>query len=245
MIIIPSMSSKAEILARLQKDILSLQGFKHTAQPVDDIGLGRITEAFPNRAFPFAALHEFHCDSDEALTSSAAFICGILSSAIKGRTAIWISGSQTIYPPALQKFGITPEQVIFLHLRKEKEIAWAVEEALKCNALAAVVGEFQELSFTASRRYQLAIENSGVGCFVLRKNPKNKATAALTRWQVKPLQSKPVADLPGIGHPRWEVSLVKVRNGKPGTWELEWVGRSFRHPSKLSAITHDWKKKAG
>lgn len=40
-----------------------------------------------------------------------------------------------------------------------------MEEALKCGGLAAVVGEVQDISFTASRRLQLAVEQSGVTGF--------------------------------------------------------------------------------
>ena len=39
---------------------------------------------------------------------------------------------------------------------------WAIEEALKCDGLAAVIGEMKELSFTNSRRLQLAVEKSHV-----------------------------------------------------------------------------------
>ena len=28
--------------------------------------------------------------------------------------------------------------------------------------------------------------------------------------------------MPGVGFPRWNVELLKVRNGKPGSWQLEW-----------------------
>ena len=35
---------------------------------------------------------------------------------------------------------------------------WVIEEALKCEGLAAVIGEIKELSFTQSRRLQLAVE---------------------------------------------------------------------------------------
>jgi protein ImuA len=30
-------------------------------------------------------------------------------------------------------------------------------------------------------------------------------------------------DLPGVAFPRWQVELLKVRNGKPGIWQLEWA----------------------
>jgi protein ImuA len=63
-----------------------------------------------------------------------------------------------------------------------------VEEALRCNRLAAVVAEIGELSFTASRRLQLAVEQSRVTGFILRLKPRNlTSTACVTRWRVTSL----------------------------------------------------------
>jgi protein ImuA len=41
------------------------------------------------------------------------------------------------------------------------------------------------------------------------------------------------------------VELVKVRNGKPGTWELEWAGNHFQQVYKLVSIEKVQQRKAG
>ncbi|MEJ7677101.1 MAG: hypothetical protein WKG06_04335 [Segetibacter sp.] len=162
----------------------------------------------------------------------------------KGGVSLWISSSRMIFPPALKSFGIEPDKIIFINVPKEKEILWAMEEALKCEWLAAVIAETQELSFTTSRRFQLAVEQSRVTGFIIRRNPRNLATACVTRWKITPLPTVVQDDMPGVGFPRWNVELLKVRNGIPGNWELEWAGR-FRHVSKLTSITKDQQRKAG
>ena len=129
-------------------------------------------------------------------------------------------------------------------MQKEKEILWVMEEALKCEGLAAVIAETPEISFTASRRFQLAVEQSRVTGFIIRRNPKNLATACVTRWKISPLPSATEDGLPGVGFPRWNVELLKVRNGTPGKWQLEWAGR-FRHVSKLASITGEQQRKTG
>jgi protein ImuA len=49
--------------------------------------------------------------------------------------------------------------------------------------------------------------------------------------------------LPGIGFPRWQVELLKVRNGKPGSWQLEWVSRKFQPvASRSSLLTKEHKQ---
>lgn len=239
-------TSKAHIIAQLQKDILPLQGFKPAAGDIGfDGGLGFIKHAFPNDSFPLGAIHEFFCSGAEDVSASAGFIAGILSALMRrGGVSVWISSSQMIFPPALKTFGIEPDKIIFIAVQKEKEILWVMEEALKCDGLAAVIAETPELSFTASRRFQLAVEQSRVTGFIIRRNPKNLATACVTRWHITPLPSGSEDDLPGLGFPRWNAELLKVRNGTPGKWQLEWAGR-FRNVYKLASITKEQQRKIG
>jgi protein ImuA len=44
---------------------------------------------------------------------------------------------------------------------------------------------------------------------------------------VTPLPSITEDGLPGVGFPRWEVELLKVRNGRPGKWQMEWSEGQF------------------
>lgn len=112
----------------------------------------------------------------------------------------------------------------------DREVLWALEEALKCKALAAVVGELREISFTQSRRLQLAVEQSHVTGFLHRYAPRLENTVAcVSRWKITSLPSVLDDKLPGVGAPRWNVHLLKARNGKPGSWQVEWTAQGFRH----------------
>lgn len=141
---------------------------------------------------------------------------------------LWISTRSRVYPPALAAFGIRPEQVLFVDVTSAREALWAIEEALQCPAVAAVVGEVGDLDFTESRRLQLAVESSRVTGFIHRYRPRTAITAAVARWQIAPLPSAPEEGLPGLGVPRWSVQLLKVRNGRPGSWAVEWTAAGFR-----------------
>ncbi len=241
-------SPKSDIIARLQRDILPLQGYKPIRNgDAVDVGLGRIKEAFPNNTFPLGAVHEFHCTGAEDAAATSGFIAGILSSLMRdGGVALWISSSRTIFPPALKHFSIDPDKIIFIDLQKQKDVLWSMEEALKCNGLAAVIGEIPEISFTASRRLQLAVEQSRVTGFIVRVNPRSlNITACVTRWKITSLPTVLPGDMPGVGFPRWNVELLKVRNGKPGNWSVEWRAGRFRHDSRLTAIPYLHEKKTG
>src|SRR3990170_5486323 len=204
-----STESAKNIIFQLQKDILLLQGYKPASSRAVSVDLGPIKEAFPNGSFPLGAVHEFLTGTAEGAAATNGFIAGLLAPLMEnGGTALWISSARTLFPPALKSFGIQPDRFIFIDLQKEKDVAWAMEEALKCGALTAVVGEMKEISFTASRRLQLVVEQSQGTGFILRNSPRNvNTTACVSRWQITPLPSESVDDLPGIGFPQWKVEL--------------------------------------
>ena len=130
---------------------------------------------------------------------------------------------------ALTNFGIEPDRVVFVELSRPKDMLWVMEEALKCEGLAAVVGEIPEIGFTASRRLQLAVEQSRVTGFLLRHQARSLGVnACVARWRVGALASETADGLPGVGFPRWNVELLKIRNGRPGVWPLEWAAGRFR-----------------
>lgn len=242
-------ASKEDTIARLQREILSLQGYR--LAPLLDreyYGLGPIRHAFPNSCFPTGAIHECICNTAEDISSTSAFVTGILGQLMKdGAACLWISSSGIIFPHALKSFGLEPDRVVFVNCTKQKDIQWVMEEALKCEGLAAVVGETYDFSFTASRRLQLAVEQSRVTGFVIRKKPKIlNTTASVARWKITSLPSIAQDEMPGIGFPRWNVQLLKVRNGKTGSWDVEWKDNRFRHVTRLTSIEHhEPKRKTG
>lgn len=240
-------AEKATIIAQLQKDILLREGFKPANGAAMDVGLGPIKEAFPNSSFPLGAVHEFLCDGAEAAAATSGFVAGLLSPLMgSGGTSLWISSARTLFPPALGSFGIQPDQFIFIDLQKEKDVLWTMEEALKCPALTSVVGEMKEISFTASRRLQIAVEQSQVTGFILRSNTHRlNTTACVSRWRINPLRSESIDDLPGIGFPHWKVELLRIRNGRCGTWEIKWVNGRFQPVHKVNSFLQEQQKKTG
>jgi protein ImuA len=193
-----------------------------------------VESVFPNGVFPVGAVHEFVSAAPEHAAATGGFMAGVLGSLMRGGGAcLWISVSRMLFPPALKFFGVEPDRIIFIDLKKEKDVLWAMEEALKCEGLAAVVGEVREISFTQSRRLQLAVEQSKVTGFLLSNNPAGlKTTACVARWRITPLPSETEETMPGIGFTRWNVELLKVRNGSPGNWKMEWSGGKFTQVQK-------------
>lgn len=223
---------KNDIFETLQKQIYSLQGFTAPTQGKHvNFGLGPAEENFPNRVFPTGAVHELISNSPVDAAATTGFIAGLLGKLMQGGgLSLWISQKRTLYPPALKFFGIDPDRVIFIDVNNEKDLLWMSEEALKCQALSAVIAEIKDMDLTTSRRLQLAVEQSRVTGLLHRINPRTMGnTACAARWKVTPIASALEQDMPGMGFFRWDVQLLKVRNGEPGHWQIQWTAGSFDH----------------
>ncbi|WP_207510961.1 ImuA family protein [Longitalea luteola] len=238
----------SDIIRQLQHEILPLQGYRSVlGESAVKIDLNIINTAFPNAIFPTGAIHEFMVNSAQGKAATSGFIAGIISFLMKEEgVVLWISAEPAIFPPAFGFFNIDPHRIIFIDPRNQREVAWAVEEALKLQGLAAVIGEMRELDFITSRRLQLAVEKSRVTGFLLNHSKKKTNTnAALCRWQITAAPSIPIDDLPGIGYPCWKVDLLKVRNGRPGSWEIAWINGQFAVANDTPVLIQELHKKTG
>ncbi|MBZ4189451.1 Error-prone repair protein ImuA [Niabella sp. 3A5MI-3] len=217
------------LFQQLQEQLLQLQGLR---APVDteqqDMGLGIINRSFPHRSFPLSAVHELVSSTLQEAAATTGFMAGLLGTLMQRGACLWVSRHRKIFPPALNAFGIIPDQVIFAEVPDDKSALWTIEEGLKCESLAAVVGEVQELDFTASRRLQLAVEKSRVTGFIHHHTSRaTENLACVSRWRIRPFASVAPEGLPGVGFPGWQVELCKIRNGQPGAWRVQWTDRGF------------------
>ncbi|WDF67205.1 Error-prone repair protein ImuA [Sphingobacterium oryzagri] len=223
------MANKQQVIEALQQKILTWQGYKEIKKNTTRVGFGAFESAFPGQAFPTGTIHEFITDSQEEEAATTGFVGGLLS-VLMHNTAVclWISNSHTVFPAAIQNFGIAPDRIVFVCMHKEQDILWALEESLKCSSLCCVIAEISDLDFIQSRRLQLAVEKSRVTGLLLRKAARVRmSTVCAVRWHVKPLPSKIIDELPGIGFPVWGVNLLKVKNGNPSHWQVTWQAHQF------------------
>jgi len=237
--------TKADIISQLKKDILLLKGCKCGTENAIQIKLGSIDDAFPNGHFPLGAIHEFINEKVEYAAAAKGFISYLVSSLMKaGGACIWICPTIKVFPPSLKSFDLDPDKIIFVNVQREKDILWVIEEALKCEGIAAVIAEVREINFIQSRRLQLAVEKSQVTGFIIRDQPRDIGiNACVSRWKISPLPSSSENNLPGIGFPRWNIELRKIRNGKPGVWIMEWSS-GMLHPvsEQITFVTQEERK---
>jgi protein ImuA len=125
------------------------------------------------------------------------------------------------YGHGLAALGLSPGRLLLVEAESDREALWAVEEALRLRAVAAVAGWIgQKLDLKASRRLQAAAEGAGTLLLMLRPPQAEEANAAATRWRVG---AAPAArDRFGcFARWRWRLSLERCRNGRPGAWVVE------------------------
>jgi len=123
------------------------------------------------------------------------------------------------YGLGLRSFGLDPERLVLVRPQTIVELLWAIEEAIACRAVAAVVADIvhphKALDFTASRRLSLRAAASGASVFLVRYARDREATAAKFRWKVSPgLSGSAPFDDKAPGPPRWRVTLEKGSLGK-------------------------------
>lgn len=190
-------------------------------------GIARLDDALPGRGLSLGSIHEVAGGGTGAVDGAVAalFAAGIVAR-LQG-PVLWCVTRADLFAPALSQAGLDPDRVIYVEAGDEKTLMACVEEGLRHPGLAGVVGEVARLSMTASRRLQLAAEQSGVLGLIVRRWRRaaeaadfGQPTAASTRWRVTPLPSAPLP-VPGIGRARWFVELIRCRAGDCAEFTVE------------------------
>lgn len=138
--------------------------------------------------------------------------------------------------PFLAGIGLRGSLLV-MQLSRPVDVMLAVEEGLRCKALAAVVAEIRgdpaAVSFTAMKRLALRTEASGVPCWLIRQAATAGPGAARDRWRIGMLPSASNPDDPRApGDSRWRLELFRSRDGRPG----EWVAHHDRAENRLDLV---------
>jgi protein ImuA len=158
-----------------------------------------------------------------------------VSTRITGRYLLWIAEDFSLaengapYGPGLDGAGIAPERLITVTAARDRDVLWAMEEALRCRAVGVVIGEMRSrgIDRVMTRRLALAAAAGDTLGLLLRTTPHDEPSAAATRWIIGTAPSFPRAGggderCHGLGPPRLTARLVRNRRGHLGAWIVEW-----------------------
>jgi protein ImuA len=142
----------------------------------------------------------------------------------------------------LSALGLDPGRLILVETAHRKETLWAMEEAVRSAAPAAVVGVIDTLDLKLSQRLHLAATDAGLPVFLLRPAQTLESSAAATRWHIGTAAA--ARDRFGlVTRPRWHLQLERCRNGRPGQWVVEYD--HVAHRFSLAAALADFSRARG
>jgi len=142
----------------------------------------------------------------------------------------------------LNALGLDPARLILVETAHRKATLWAMEEAVRSAAPAAVVGAIDTLDLKMSQRLHLAATDAGVPLVLLRPASTLESSAAATRWRIGAAQA--ARDRFGlVTQPRWHLQLERCRNGRPGQWVVEYD--HVAHCFSLAAALADFSRARG
>jgi protein ImuA len=127
------------------------------------------------------------------------------------------------YAPGIDEIGLAPERLITVCVPKSRDVIWAMEEALRCRAVGAVIGEVRNqarLDLVITRRLSLAASRGYAAGLLVRASSSGEPSAAATRWIVSPQRSRSIPQ--SLGPPSLLLRLMRNRRGRLGSWKLEW-----------------------
>lgn len=202
----------------------------------------------PGLGFGVGHVHELYAATVEDASAAVGFAAIVTGQLAAQRPILWLRSRRTatqsgiIQANGLADLGLAPAICLFGAIADNMALLRAGVDALRCAALGAVViegwGRMPELDLTASRRFFLASEKSGVPLFLLRMDAKPMPSAAHIRCQVA---AAPSIALPGQapGYPNFDIKLLRQRAGASGArWRLEWDRdrRKFRETPLFGAV---------
>jgi protein ImuA len=127
------------------------------------------------------------------------------------------------YGLGLDAYGVPPDRVLVVRVRRQADLLWVLEEALGSRGIAVAIAEIAdaEIDLTATRRLALAARQGGGLGLIVRHRAAPEPSAALTRWQIAAARSPPDR-FGGLGPSCFDLTLAKNRHGPCGRWTVLW-----------------------
>ena len=231
-------AGKPATLRRLRQEVARIEGVPtalETGDRVRPLGVAAIDAVLQGGLMP-AALHEIAPqrmpDLGAACGFAAAMVALFAARPEPGRREVlWVQTdfaaleSGRPYGPGYDLFGLPTRRLLLLSVPRPVDLLWAMEEALRSRALAAVIGELPQdgaiADLTATRRLTLAAREGDSLGLLLRHQPSPLTSSAETRWQVAAAPSRPDR-FGGLGRTAFALSLTKNRRGPTGRWRVAW-----------------------
>jgi protein ImuA len=198
------------------------------------LGLDAIDAHLPHGGLAVGALHEVAPHQHGDTPAAFGFLVTLLARfAPTTRPVLLIASHRVLadhgrpHGHGLQQLGLDPARLILVETRNDQQTFWALEEALRSRAPAAIGGAAARLDLKTSQRLHLVAGDAGLPLVLLRPAQADDASAAATRWCIGAAEA--ARDRFGLlTRTRWRARLERCRNGRPGEWLVEFDHAAYR-----------------
>ena len=132
-------------------------------------GCPALDRLLPWGGLPRGVLIECLEEEEEAGAGGAGMVALLLArqAALEGGAIVVLDPQHVFYPPAAVLLGIDLDALLVVRVSQVRDQLWALDQCLRCPAVAAVWAPLAQLSARDFRRLQLAAESgSGLGILV-------------------------------------------------------------------------------
>ena len=202
------------LVEALRRQIAAVEGARRQMRadadgPVSS-GCGALDRLLPGPGFRRGTLAEWIAADSAGGAATLAF-CTARQACDQGGALVVLDSQREFYPPAAVRLGIEPQNLVVVQCCREAEAAWALDQALRSAAVAAVVAWPAALEGHAFRRLQLAAEEGGsLGLLIRPPAARSELSWADVRLWVEPL---PAA---ACGPRRVKIEVLRSRGTAAG-----------------------------
>lgn len=226
-------SDSASLMQRLSSEVRGLEtaGRQATGKPTISCGCEALDGCLPDHGYVPGSVIEYLRAMPGCGASTLAFTAAATAMKSTEGFVVIVDTQHNIYPPALASWGIDLEKVILVRPQSDVDALWAVDQALRTPAVAAVVADVERIDDRAARRMQLAAEQGGGLALLMRPASARRGPSwADIQWMVRGLPSQDTNKTSPVDYEtsysvrnsstnqdrRLQVQLIRVRGGKAG-----------------------------
>lgn len=212
------------VLERLTQEIAQLETSVSRAgdSPASSsAGCAALDALLPRGGYAAGCVVEYLRRTPACGASTLAWAAAAAAVQAKDGYLVVVDTQHNIYPPPLTSHGIDLAKVIFVRPQSQADALWAVDQALRTSAVAAVVAELERIDDRSARRLQLAAESGQSLALLLRgwqarQQPSWAEVQWLVRSQLESGQLESGQQERGQLGRRWHVQLARARGGQAG-----------------------------
>ena len=203
--------SPDEIVRGLRTEVRRIEGYRRPEDgaPITS-GCAALDRLLPAGGFHHGTLVEWLAAGSGSGAGTLAMIAA-REALLEGGALVVMDRGRWFYPPAAAGLGIDLENLIVIRAHNEKDELWALDQALRCQGVAAVWAPLEELDWRTFRRLQLAAEGGGgLGVLLRPATVHGQPSWSDVQLLVEPRPS------PFSGGWRLRVQVMRCRGGMSG-----------------------------